>query len=316
MNRRKTSLRAAAVAGAIALVPSVTLINAAQPANAAVAFVHQSFSGTSDGGTVTLTHIGDLSAVTLPTKFDLRFTNGDHQLATVSLLGDSSLLTKTRLSFEDKNFDDPYTYAVGLTTVEIPGAIYPPRLEVECGGGTCAFPIDPRAGTSSYYPVIRGFFFGFEGPDNASIFTPPIDFCTRLPGCADREMADIGIEFDGGTVWSTYADTGRTDDYKFMLDYVLVPRSQVQRTVTVSPTVEDSGHAVRVLSPATLTTIGGFRYSNHLVSDGHIPPGYYRPDYEVRRLALDLTNDRIETYFKDSDGGTTTQFTVKAVQLR
>lgn len=273
-----------------AIVSAVTLIGTAGPAHAA-SERRETLSGIATGQTIRA--IGSLPGeVILMRGFDFRYLNGDHHIRTIEVRPETA--TALTFNFNDRNSDDPMAYEAQLTKVTLPGVISPPTLRKFCSGGTCTFPLQAPP-NDDYVFFLRGFRLNFLAGD---VRLPFPDNCDVFVGC-DHHVSIVGIEPGDGNVAVTYKDKNGDDDYAVAIAYSYVPRSLVQRLVTVSGTVDrGAGTEHTDVDMSGIVAIRGFRI-------GYVPFSFggmtILPDNHILRFAYQLTNTGVDVAFHDNE---------------
>jgi hypothetical protein len=280
-------------ARAAAIVLSMTLIGTAGPAHAA-SERRETLSGIATGQTIrAITFLP--GEVVLMRGFDFRYLNGDHHIKTIQVLPETD--TALTINFNDRNSDDPMAYETQLTKVTVPGVISPPTLHEFCSGGTCIFPLQAPP-NDDYVFFLRGFRFNFLIED---VGYPFPGNCNAFVGC-DHHVSIVGIQPGDGNVTVTYKDQNGDDDYAVHVAYSYVPRSLVQRLVTVSGTVDaGAGTEHTDFDTSGILAIRGFRIGYVPVSIGGTAT---LPDNHILRFGYRLTGTGVDVAFHDNGPST------------
>jgi hypothetical protein len=278
---------------AASIVLAMTLIGTAAPAYAA-SERRETLSGIATGETTrAITFLP--GEVVLMRGFDFRYLNGDHHIRTIGVLPETA--TAVNINFNDRNSDDAMAYETGLTKVTVPGVISPPTLHTTCSGGTCIFPLQAPP-NDDYIFFLRGFQLTFL-PQDVSLPFP--GNCTVFVGC-DHHLSIVGIQPEGGNVKVTYKDRNGDDDYAVAIAYSYVPRSLVQRLVTVTGTVDaGAGTDHTDLDASGIVAIRGFRIGYVPVPIGGTPT---LPDNHILRFGYRLTGTGVDVAFHDNGPNT------------
>jgi hypothetical protein len=294
---------------AAAIVLAMTLVGTAGSAQAA-SERRESLSGIATGEETRLISLLP-GEVLLMRGFDFRYLNGDHHIETVGVLPETD--TSLAITFRDRNGDDPMEYEVSLTKVALPGVISPPTLQGSCSGGTCTFPLQAPP-NDHYIFFLRGFRLtflpdepGFPFPGNCDIFV----------GC-DHHLSIVGIQkVSGNNIEVTYQDQNGDDDYAVAIDYSYVPRSLVNRLVTVNGTVDDAGTDHKDLRGGNsgAVAITGFRIGYVPVPTGGFPTTRL-PDNHILRFSYQLTSTGVDVAFHDNDPDTKWEYQLNFARFR
>jgi hypothetical protein len=227
--------------------------------------------------------------VQLLTGFDLRYTNGDHHIKTIGAMPRSG--GSYDIAFEDRDFNDPMAYQVGVSYAQLPGTIVPPNLNKTCGGGSCTFALQPPPSTD-YVFVLRGFRLSFL-PDD-----PSFPFPGNCSFYCDHHISDVGIVPGNGNVTVSYADDNRDDDYSVEIAYAYVPRTLRAGAATRVGEVTGSGVGKRTVDIAATRAITGFRI-RYLPFPS--PTNPYIPDTHLLRFGYVLSSTGTTAYFGDEN---------------
>jgi len=127
--------------------------------------------------------------------------------------------------------------------------------------------------------------------------------CDIVVGC-DHHLSIVGIQRADGNIAVTYKDQNGDDDYAFAIADSYVPRSLVQRFVTVTGTVEaGAGTEHSNVNASGAVAITGFRIGYAPVPIGGTPTPTL-PDNHILRFSYQLPDRGVDVAFHDTGPST------------